>query len=120
MKNRRIQIGVDTPQQRSRRLLPPVAWRAFCLAIALALLASALTQPAYAAGSITVSTVNDVVDGNTGSITALTTSPGADGRISLREAILASNNTASIAASMNVINLPAGTYTLGNVGAVEL
>ena len=45
------------------------------LALLLAF-AAASTPPIYAAGSITVSTTNDVVVGNTRSITALTCSPG--------------------------------------------
>ena len=44
--------------------------------------------------SITVDTVSDTVDGNTSSLWALLNNPGVDGRISLREAILAANNTA--------------------------
>ena len=43
--------------------------------------------------SLTVTTASDVVDGNTSSINALLTSRGADGKISLREAIIAANNT---------------------------
>ncbi|MCA9064741.1 MAG: right-handed parallel beta-helix repeat-containing protein, partial [Planctomycetaceae bacterium] len=42
-----------------------------------------------------VDTTSDVQDGDTSSITALYTDKGADGRISLREAILAANNTAN-------------------------
>lgn len=41
--------------------------------------------------NVTVSKLTDVVDGNTTSIAALVSSPGADGGISLREAILAAN-----------------------------
>ena len=40
-----------------------------------------------------VDTTSDVVDGNTGSITNLNGNKGADGKISLREAIEAANNT---------------------------
>ena len=43
---------------------------------------------------LTVDTVSDVADGNTSSIAALLSNKGADGRISLREAILAANNSA--------------------------
>ncbi|MEZ5729475.1 MAG: cadherin domain-containing protein [Burkholderiaceae bacterium] len=43
--------------------------------------------------TIAVSTTADTVDGNTASIAALIADRGADGRISLREAILAANNT---------------------------
>ena len=44
---------------------------------------------------VTVDTTSDVSDGDTSSIAALISSKGADGKISLREAILASNNTAN-------------------------
>ncbi len=46
------------------------------------------------ADTVVVNTVNDVADGDVTSIATLTTSPGTDGVISLREAILAANNTA--------------------------
>ena len=58
-------------------------------------------------GVITVNTTADVVDGNTSSIAALLGSAGADGFISLREAILATNNTAGA----DTIFLPTGTFT---------
>jgi trimeric autotransporter adhesin len=45
------------------------------------------------ANTIYVDTTSDVADGNTSSIAALYANKGADGFISLREAILASNNT---------------------------
>ncbi|MEZ5728592.1 MAG: FG-GAP-like repeat-containing protein [Burkholderiaceae bacterium] len=45
---------------------------------------------------VTVTTTSDVVDGNTSSISALLGNMGADGRISLREAMLAANNTANV------------------------
>lgn len=64
---------------------------------------------------ITVDTTNDVVDGDTSSIAALEASKGADGFISLREAIIAANNTAGA----DTIILGAGTYTLGIVGGGE-
>ena len=65
-----------------------------------------------------VSTTNDVVDGNITSITALIAAPGADGHISLREATLAANNTASNSGSPNTITVPAGTYNLNPSGVV--
>lgn len=43
--------------------------------------------------AVTVDTTDDVVDGNTASISTLLADRGADGRISLREAIEAANNT---------------------------
>ena len=45
------------------------------------------------AATVTVDTTTDVVDGNTTSIATLLTTTGADGKISLREAIIAANNT---------------------------
>ena len=47
-----------------------------------------------AVDSLAVTTTADVVDGATTSVTALIANPGADGRISLREAIQAANATA--------------------------
>jgi Domain of unknown function (DUF4347)/Concanavalin A-like lectin/glucanases superfamily len=46
-------------------------------------------------GIIVVDTTSDVVDGTTTSITNLGAARGADGRISLREAVIAANNTAN-------------------------
>jgi hypothetical protein len=76
-------------------------------------------------GSVTVSTLNDVVDGNTSSLAVLIANPGADGKISLREAIIAANNTPSASGTPNTINLPDGTYNLttgtaGTGGTAEL
>jgi hypothetical protein len=88
-------------------------------ALALAGLLLLVTgKPAFASGSVTVSTTNDVVDGNITSITALIATPGADGHISLREATLAANNTASNSGSPNTIAVPAGTYNLNPSGVV--
>jgi trimeric autotransporter adhesin len=44
---------------------------------------------------LTVTTTDDAADGDTSSIEALNASMGADGRISLREALIAANNTAN-------------------------
>ena len=46
--------------------------------------------------ALVVDTTSDVADGTTTSIAALLANRGADGRISLREAILATNNTANV------------------------
>jgi hypothetical protein len=46
------------------------------------------------AATVTVDTTTDVLDGNTNSIALLIANKGADGKISLREAIMAANNTA--------------------------
>jgi CSLREA domain-containing protein len=54
---------------------------------------------------ITVNTTGDDADGNTSSIAALIASPGADGTISLREAIMAANNTPG----PNTINFSIGS-----------
>jgi CSLREA domain-containing protein len=61
---------------------------------------------------LTVTTTADVVDGDTGSIELLVANPGADGLVSLREAIVAANSTAGA----DTIVLPAGTYTIGIAG----
>ena len=45
------------------------------------------------ANSAAITTTSDVADGNTASIEALIAAPGADGVISLREALLAANNS---------------------------
>ncbi len=50
---------------------------------------------ATSTGIVVVDTVSDVADGTTTSIINLGNARGADGRISLREAIIASNNTAN-------------------------
>ena len=65
--------------------------------------------------AIIVSTTDDVVDGDTSSVTNLLASKGADTNISLREAIIATNN----AGTHQTIFLAAGTYTLGIMGAGE-
>ena len=71
---------------------------AFVLAaIASLLIVSAATMPTAAwADTVVVTTASDVLDGTTTSITDLIASPGADGVISLREAIEAANNTAGV------------------------
>ncbi len=45
--------------------------------------------------TVAVTTTNDVLDGDTSSIANLLLTPGLDGKISLREAIIAANNTAN-------------------------
>ncbi|MCC2113551.1 MAG: DUF4347 domain-containing protein, partial [Hyphomicrobiales bacterium] len=55
----------------------------------LAVDASAQDDWAYTLATVNVSTTLDTVDGNTSSIANLQSSPGADGKISLREAIIA-------------------------------
>ncbi|MEZ5728889.1 MAG: cadherin domain-containing protein, partial [Burkholderiaceae bacterium] len=51
--------------------------------------------PVYNGGGVIVDTTADTADGNTASIAALLADRGADGRISLREAITAANNSAN-------------------------
>ena len=64
--------------------------------------------------ALAVSTTNDVVDGNTSSVANLLATRGADGEISLREAIIATNNTVGY----DAIFIPTGTYTttIGGTG----
>ncbi len=65
---------------------------------------------------VNVTTFNDLVDGgDTSSIANLIATPGTDG-ISLREAIIASNNDSGVA---DTIALSAGTYTLAIAGTGE-
>ena len=45
--------------------------------------------------TLIVDTASDVVDGDTSSVNALIANPGTDGLISLREAIMAADNTVS-------------------------
>ncbi|MEZ5658197.1 MAG: DUF4347 domain-containing protein [Burkholderiaceae bacterium] len=67
------------------------------------------------ASALVVDTTTDVIDGNTGSIANLLSNRGADGFISLREAIIATNNTGG----HDGIYLPAGTYLLTRAGGGE-
>ena len=77
---------------------------------------SEFAQIVTATGSVlVVDTVSDAVDGTTTSITNLTNNRGADGRISLREAILATNATAGL--DLIVFDIPgAGPIFTINVG----
>jgi hypothetical protein len=59
-----------------------------------ALETSEFSAAVQAIGTLVVTTTADTVNGNTASVAALIANPGADGRISLREAILATNATA--------------------------
>jgi len=61
--------------------------------------------------NVTVNTVSDVSDGNTTSIANLIATPGADGVISFREAILAANNTAG-ADTINFNIAGSGPHTI--------
>ena len=62
-------------------------------ALILAAVCAILFWGSASAASVTVTTTSDVVDGDTSSIAGLIATPGVDGVISLREAILAAENT---------------------------
>ncbi len=75
------------------------------------------------AGVLTVTTTSDVADGNTSSITALLGNRGADGLISLREAITAANNTANIGGNPDEIRfniVGAGPHTINLLSSLPL
>ncbi|MCZ4312787.1 DUF4347 domain-containing protein [Comamonadaceae bacterium G21597-S1] len=63
-------------------------------------------------GPLIVSTTADAYDGNVGSIELLIANPGADGLISLREAITAANNTPGTDTIIFGVN---GTFTLSSI-----
>lgn len=81
----------------------------------LAFSQSALSAYTGVLANINVTTTNDVVDGTTSSIAALQGDNGADGFISLREAVIAANNTAGddtiILTSGSTYNLTLGSST---------
>ena len=81
----------------------------FALPLVCAL--ACLLAASAGAATVTVTTTLDEVNGNTSSIANLIAAPGGAG-ISLREAIIAANNTPGA----DVITLPAGTYTLTRAG----
>jgi hypothetical protein len=85
------------------------------LALLLVLFATCWQQIGYAT-DITVTTTVDEVNGDTTSITSLLNTPGGAG-ISLREAVIAVNNTAT--GTPHRIVLPAGTYQLTIDGTGE-
>ena len=62
---------------------------------------------------IVIDTTQDIVDGTTTDVAALIANKGADGFISLREAILAANNDPG---SGWILSLDAGTYSLTETG----
>ncbi len=72
---------------------------------------SEFAQNVTATGALFVDTTSDVLDGDTSSITNLLASRGADGFISLREAITAANNTAG-ADTINFNIAGAGPHTI--------
>ncbi|RMF42235.1 MAG: DUF4347 domain-containing protein, partial [Planctomycetota bacterium] len=67
--------------------------------------------------TVTVTTTSDTNDGDTSSINNLLITPGADGAISLREAILAANNTAG--SDTIAFNIPGvGPHTIALASAL--
>jgi hypothetical protein len=85
------------------------------LLLILLLLTLSMTQRGLAT-DITVTTTVDAINGDTTSIQTLLNNTGGDG-ISLREAVIAANNTAAFAPHR--ILLPAGTYQLTIDGTLE-
>jgi predicted outer membrane repeat protein len=69
----------------------------------------------FTLATVTANVFSDVVDGNIGSLSALSANPGLDGGISLREAVLAANATGA----SDTITLLAGTYTLNSQLVVD-
>jgi hypothetical protein len=67
--------------------------RFWIVALVLALVLTLMPVPPTYAATITVNSTTDVNDGDTSSIANLIADPGADGVISLREAIIAANHT---------------------------
>ncbi len=75
------------------------------------------------AGVVTVTTASDTNDGDTSNIAALLGNRGADGLISLREAILATNNTANIGGNPDEIRFSiagAGPHTIQPLSALPI
>ena len=92
----------------------------------------ALSTPTWAASAV-VDTLSDLLDGDVTSLTTLAATPGPDGKVSLREAITAANNTSgsdeitfSVIGTIEVLSeLPALSDASGNViihgaGAITL
>src|SRR5688572_8928460 len=71
-------------------------------------------EPRNLLATITLSTTLDEVDGNTSSIANLIATPGGTG-ISLREAVIAANNSPSD----DIIVVPGGVYVLTIAGATN-
>ena len=74
--------------------------------------------------AVTVSTPSDVQDGNVASISLLVSNPGPDGKISLREAILAANSvtdadTITFAANINTISLTVGELSITTTVTID-
>ncbi|HQQ32628.1 MAG TPA: DUF4347 domain-containing protein, partial [Methylophilus sp.] len=70
--------------------------------------------------TIYVDTTNDTLDGTTTSISALMANKGADGKISLREAITAANNTANGSGGADCIYFNISSALVGGVHTITL
>ena len=69
--------------------------------------------------TLTVTTTSDTVDGDTTSTNALVANPGPDGKISLREAIIAADNTVSATPITIDFDIPGGgTHTINLASAL--
>lgn len=115
MRSMREGQRVKRSLQRARRTEPAAS----CVTVLLLVGAAFMFVPAppAEASTVNVDTTNDVADGNTASIPALLGSRGADGLISLREAILAANNTGG--ADMIGFNIPGpGPHTIQPTSAL--
>jgi uncharacterized protein DUF4347/cellulose/xylan binding protein with CBM9 domain/cadherin-like protein len=73
-----------------------------------------------AAGTLVVTTTGDVDDGDTSSIAALQIDRGADGEISLREAITAANNTSNIGGSPDEIHFEITDALVGGAHTIDV
>lgn len=73
------------------------------------------TVAAAPSSSLTVDTLNDINDGDTSSVAALLSSRGSDGFISLREALIATNNSGGGI----TISLGAGRHELTVIGETD-
>ncbi|MFM2054099.1 MAG: hypothetical protein RL456_2136, partial [Pseudomonadota bacterium] len=73
-----------------------------------------------APGRLTVTTTADVVDGDVSSVEALWASRGADGHISLREAILAANATANVGGVPDRIDFSIAEARVGGAHTLTL
>jgi hypothetical protein len=82
-------------------------------------LAGVVPRPTYAA-TVTVNSTTDVNDGDTSSIANLIAHPGADGVISLREAIQAANNTSGLDTIEFNIPLCGGPCTIQPASALPV
>ena len=69
---------------------------------------------------VTVTTAADTADGDTSSLAALIASRGADGRISLREAITAANNTANAPGGADRIDFAIPDPMVGGVHTISV